>query len=106
MKGVRWLLALPHPETEGWFLWAAATDSAHLEAGKKLKRSLGVDPLREPHKLSSSPNSKKETKRICRELGIDSSHLDAAPLDHLRKAPAETGLPTFIDDVTAWLETL
>lgn len=99
LDGLRQVIALfrrpivvcaPHQDAEGWFVLGLGGAARRDE----LARELGFDPVREPHRLTASPNSAAtDAKRVLRRLLFDDDR--SKPLNRAElTAHAESCLPS------------
>jgi hypothetical protein len=93
------VLAIAHPEIEAWqiAMWSPrdAEERTRLEA---LCSKLNFDPTREPSRLSSSPQSPRDAKRVARELQLD-ERWRSATVEQLRRTDSSVGIAQFVHDV-------
>lgn len=88
----RVVLAIAQPEMEAWRI---AVGQPEHDAYSKLKAELPIDPIQFAHLLSSSPESKKDAKRVLGELGIEDTWKEAT-VDAMQSTPDELGLAEFV----------
>lgn len=108
-------LAVPHPESEAWYLIGFQpvddTEGARLAA---LEQDLGFDPTRHADRLNPKRTAdrrgapvKRSTKRVLKELLADDSRrrrcIEEPPLDLMFERGAATGLAPYLDDVRTLL---
>lgn len=104
------VLALPDPEIEAWLVALFASrneeDSARLDA---LRRDLGTDPTRAPHRLLSTTRaSPRDAKRVHRQLfgGVPlHASLERISLSALSPAHEGCGLCEFVAALDATIVT-
>lgn len=98
------VLASADPEVEAWLLAGFVPhDETEQALLADVRREIGFDPTREPHRLRSTASSPKDAKKrfeqLTRNLRARQGACLEASLDMLRTNGAECSLADFLDDV-------